>query len=44
MLALLVWKGMKTVGRLSQQGWAAILGRRGTSARREQAEHRATET
>jgi hypothetical protein len=28
MLALLVWKGMKAVGRLGQQGWAVVRGRR----------------
>jgi hypothetical protein len=44
MLALLVWKGMKSVGRLSRQGWAVIRGRRGATVIREQAEHGVTET
>jgi hypothetical protein len=30
MLALLVWKGMKAVGRVGQQGWARVRRRLGS--------------
>jgi hypothetical protein len=44
MLALLVWKGMKAVGRFGQQGWAVLRGGRGVPATRERAEQALKET
>jgi hypothetical protein len=44
MLALLVWKGMKVVGRFGQQGWAVLRGGRDVPAAGEPAERALKET
>jgi hypothetical protein len=44
MLALLVWKGMRAVGRFGQQGWAVLRGGRGVPARDEDAGQAVKET